>query len=391
MKILLATDAYQKSTNGAAGVVITLAEAMRADGHDVKVLTLSPNRHEFRDGDDYYLPSYNAVVYPELRQTMVRNHPYLDEIRQWGPDIIHFHTQGSIGRLSRSLAKDTGAPVVMTLHTDFAQYVFHDHANSPILRPLILFITGIFFRGADVATAPSEKAKNILKDYHYKQPVYVIPNGINQERFLKEVSPEERAALFKELRIPDNGKTFVCISRLSSEKKIHQLLDHFAALIKKDPDVRLLLVGDGPYMEHLIHHAAELGISDHVVFTGRIPQEQLYLYYKAGIAFLSASTFEIHSLTYLEASVCGLPLICREDPCLKGVLKNGVNGFTFRTEKEFVDSCLTLLNDKALQERFSKASKRNSERFSDVNCARSMVKLYQHVIDKSREPGRSQD
>lgn len=382
MKILLASDVYRYTMNGAAGVVMTLADTMRADGHEVKVLTMSTTNSAFRQGDDYYLPSFSSPLYPDVRQTMIRNHPYIDEIKRWRPDIIHLHTEGSAARFARAIARSTGTPLVMTMHTDYAKYALHQFSAARFFRPSLLVLAAYFYRGATVATTPSEKAKDLLRSYNYKKPIYVVPNGIKQDRFRKDFLPEERRALFEQYKIEDNGKTFVCVSRLSAEKNIKELLNHFSALVKKDSEVHLLLVGDGPYMNSLIRHTERRGLSNHVTFTGRIPQEELYRYYKAGIAFLSASTFEMHSLTYLEAAVCGLPLICRDDPCLKGVLLHGENGFAFQEEKDFVESCLQLIADKELQKKMSEASLEISERYSDKNCARQMVKLYQRVAQQ---------
>ena len=71
MKILLVSDVYRYTTNGAAGVVVILADALRAEGHEVKVLSLSTTRESFREGDDYYFSSLPFPVYPEIRQSIV--------------------------------------------------------------------------------------------------------------------------------------------------------------------------------------------------------------------------------------------------------------------------------------------------------------------------------
>ena len=66
--------------------------------------------------------------------------------------------------------------------------------------------------------------------------------------------------------------------------------------------------------------------------------------------FVSASTFETQGLTYLEAMACGLPLVCREDPVLQGVLENEENGYTYRSEREFVDHIRRILTDRELRQ-----------------------------------------
>ena len=105
----------------------------------------------------------------------------------------------------------------------------------------------------------------------------------------------------------------------------------------------------------------------------------LYRYYKAGTAFLSASTFEMHSLTYLEALACGLPLICRDDPCLKGVLVSGKNGYTYQKKEEFIEHCLELIHNKPVRDRMAACSLRRSENFSDRAMVERMEKLYRRL------------
>ena len=384
MKILLAADENKTLMNGAAGVVINLENSLRELGHEVKVLTLSPTEQGMKDGDDYYLPSHPVWMYPAFRQTRVRNHPYIDEIIAWNPDIIHVHTEGSCARIARKISGMTGAPFIMTVHTYYEKFAFHKLSGTKIVNLLFRILAAYFLRGAKVLTVPSAKGKKVLRGYKVKKPIFVIPNGIKLDRFQKEFSKEEKAALLKKLGLSGSTGIFVVVSRISAEKKLDELLEFFGDVVRADGGASLIIAGDGPIMEELKMQAARPELAGHVVFTGMIPQEELYRYYKSGIAFLSASDFEMHSLTYLEAISCGLPLICRDDPCLEGVLENKVNGFAWKTREEFVSGCLSLIKDKELQKHFSEASLRISENFGAKTCAARMARLYAKVCKKNK-------
>ncbi len=379
MKILLVSDVFKYYTSGVAYVVITLADALRAAGHDVKVLSLSNNKESFREGDNYFIGSIPLPLYPNVRQSWVRRHPYLDTLIEWKPEIIHVHSEGSASRFAAEISEKTGTPIVMTLHTNYAQFVFHKHPGAMPVRILFRALISIYYRHAMVITVPSEKGRKLLKSYRIQKPLCVVPNGIRLELFQREVSAEEREAVFAQLGIPDNGKLFVIISRLSAEKNIRELVDAFAHLVEKDREVHLLISGDGPDKENLENRVRELGLEEHVVFTGNIPHEELYRYYKAGIAFLSASTFEMHSLTYLEAMACGLPLICREDSCLMGVLEHGENGYRYQSKKQLVQYCLRLLEHPEVQKKMAAAALKRSHRFGDRSFAKRFVRLYRKV------------
>ena len=77
--------------------------------------------------------------------------------------------------------------------------------------------------------------------------------------------------------------------------------------------------------------------------------------YKAGDVFVSASRSETQGLTYLEAMASGLPLLCREDDCLKGVLSPGENGFSYTTEAGF-SAAVRALRSAALRRRLGTAA-----------------------------------
>ncbi|MFK5261382.1 glycosyltransferase, partial [Lactiplantibacillus plantarum] len=73
------------------------------------------------------------------------------------------------------------------------------------------------------------------------------------------------------------------------------------AILAQIPKAVLLIVGDGPAREDLEAQAAELGIADHVRFTGEIDHDDVGDYYRVGDVFVSASDSESQGLTYIEA------------------------------------------------------------------------------------------
>ena len=105
MKILLVTDAYTHLTNGVAVVVATLYNTFRAKGHDVRVLTVSGDRSAHHEGDVYYMPSFKVPLYPDVRMSLVHRHPFLTELKEWKPDIVHIHSEASASRMAKSIAK----------------------------------------------------------------------------------------------------------------------------------------------------------------------------------------------------------------------------------------------------------------------------------------------
>jgi 1,2-diacylglycerol 3-alpha-glucosyltransferase len=221
---------------------------------------------------------------------------------------------------------------------------------------------------------PSEKARSFCQFVTLKKRLVVIPNGIDPERYQKTLSPEEKAALFRKYHLTDNGFTMVMVTRVSREKNIQEILNFFPSLLQVIPQAQLLIAGDGPELKKLTAWCEKNGLDGCIRFIGRIPPEDVYQIYGMGDLYVSASDFEVHSISYLEAMACGLPLLCRYDISLKGMLRIGRNGYIYRTKQEFLKYAVEILKNPALQETMHKnalitAKKFSNERFTDRTLA----------------------
>lgn len=382
MKILIASDAYIYQTNGVRNVVITLANGLKQLGHDVRVLAPANGRESFKKDGDCFIRSFPSFLYPDVRLCPVHSDPLINELEQWKPDLIHVHTEADMARLAFKIAAVTGAPVVITAHTDYATYAFKRFHESRPVRVTMKAFGKRFYRHAKAVVAPSEKARRFAQLQPAANRVTVIPNGIRLERYQKPVSPEEKAALFQRYGLTDNGCTLVMVTRVSREKNIMEILHYFPALLRAVPEAQLFIAGDGPDRERLEAYTAHNGLSERVRFAGRIEPDEVYRYYALGDVFVSASTFEVHSMTYLEAMACGLPLVCREDASLLHVLDNGENGFIYNTESGFVEAVSRILRDRPLREAMHKRALEKADEFSDRRFVERTVALYEKVVGR---------
>ncbi|MBR3742446.1 MAG: glycosyltransferase, partial [Clostridia bacterium] len=243
--------------------------------------------------------------------------------------------------------------------------------------------TKVYKNVAEV-TVPSDKARSFPQLQPAADRIVLVPNGIKLEQYQKPVSAQEKAAMFERYGLKDNGCTLVMITRVSREKNIMEILKYMPTLLKELPKAQLMIVGDGPDRKRLEKFCRTGELMEHVVFAGRIPADEVYRYYAMGDVFVSASVFEVHSMSYLEAMSCGLPLVCREDDSLKGVLEDGENGFIYRTESEFVHSIARIVNDRALRETMRTNARKKAEAFSEQRFVDHMLEQYEKVA-KERE------
>lgn len=140
--------------------------------------------------------------------------------------------------------------------------------------------------------------------------------------------------------------------------------------------VSLLLVGGGPnraYLEKLSH---QLNLDKRVVFAGMVPPDQVGRYYQLGDLFVSASTSETQGLTYMEAMRAGLPLLCRQDPCLNGVVTQGANGWQYTSENEFAACVGNFMQRPDCREQMRKSALAAGQRFSTETFAQEIESAY---------------
>ena len=380
MKVLISTDFYINNLGGVTTSILALCAGLRSQGHSVKVLTLSDHRESYRDGDDCFISSVPAYYAPDMRITLDLNDPLIDELIQWRPDIIHVQSEASALLMAKKIQKECNVPLIMTCHTDYAYFVLGNLKNLPPVKTVSSDAGRLFYSSAFKIIVPSRKALNFPFLQAFRERMVVVPNGIELEKHQKALSVEEKEDLRRALGIAKDRKILAAITRISKEKNIQELIGYLPDLLKKVPDATLLIVGEGPYRKHLEDLAEELGVCDRIVFAGRISAQDVWRYYAIADIFVSASVFEVHSMSYLEALAQGLPLLCRQDEALDGVLEHGYNGFAYTSQDEFTDYACRILKDDGLRKSLSSGSLRIVQRFSAQAFAASALRVYEDTI-----------
>ena len=120
----------------------------------------------------------------------------------------------------------------------------------------------------------------------------------------------------------------------------------------------------------------------YVRFLGMIPPQNTYKYYQLGDVFVCASTSETQGITYIEALACGIPLVCRYDKCLDGVIKADYNGYTYNDKKEYINYIFKILNNKSLHKKLKENALESSVNFSKEKFRDDVEKLYIDVVSK---------
>jgi 1,2-diacylglycerol 3-alpha-glucosyltransferase len=384
MKVLITSDWYAPTINGVVTSVLNLQRELTAQGHDVRVLTLSCSPRSFREGSVTYIGAISAgKIYPGARLRMAPAHGLLNELINWSPDIIHSQCEFSTFLLARKISAETGAPIVHTYHTVYEDYTHYFSPSRRWGRKAVETFTRWVVNRTAAVIAPTAKVREILERYDVQTPVHVIPTGIDMRRYDAPVDAQKESMLREDLGIPAGNKILLYVGRLAEEKNINRLFRCLAAL--KRSDITLLLVGDGPYRSVLESEVQALNLTQQVLFAGMVPPAQVVDYYRLGDLFVSASASETQGLTYIEALASGLPALCQCDPCLTGVIVDGVNGWQFQTDNEFCNAVKRFLGDSTLQQEMRQQAVALSHRdFSAETFATRVAAVYAQVVSRCR-------
>ena len=382
MKILITTDLYTTATNGVVTSVRNLTDQLRSHGHDVRILTLSDTSRSYKNNHIYYIRSVSLPVYPDVRMPLAYRHRLLRELVDWKPDVIHSQCEFFTFQFALYIAKRTSAPLVHTYHTLYEQYTRYVVPGKRLGKFIAKTFSKYRLEQADKVIAPTSKIEDTLLHYGIETEISVIPSGISLEQHSVRISPEERTQLRKKLGLDDHQTVMVNLGRLGGEKNLQELVTLYAQAAEHNPDLRFLLVGDGPAKESLQSLAQSLGVADRVIFAGMVPPDQVQAYYQLGDIFVSASTSETQGLTYDEAAANGLPLLCREDLCLKDIIRQGENGFSYTNEAEFWEMIGKMAKDPVWREAAGKYSEEAASKFDKKFFGETVEKTYQQIIGK---------
>lgn len=165
------------------------------------------------------------------------------------------------------------------------------------------------------------------------------------------------------------------VSRLEPIKGMDLVVPAFAEVLKRFPEVRLLVVGDGSLRATMEQQAEELGCADRITWVGRQPQEELNRWYGQMDIVLMPSRSEGFGLTAIEAMANGCVMVASNVGGLPEVVRDGVCGLLHRTEDvhDMAEKICMLLDDAALYDRLrtqalSEVKKYSFERYAELVC-----------------------
>ena len=380
MKIGLFSDTYFPIINGISVSVSLLAKELRKKGHTVIIFT-HDHDHAQPEKDvvrfkGFKVPKRSLQEFRIGRVTKAK----IKKVMEDHFDIIHCHTELTIGRIGKKVAKVTSTPLVYTYHTMYEDYVHYiSKYFKKYTRKFVIYYSVKFANQSNVLIAPTNKVAQKFLSYQYQGPIRVIPTGIDLNRFKKEnLSLERLHELKKQYQKPFPHGVFV--GRISFEKNLLLLLETLHACLNDQHAFYLTLIGDGPARCSLETYVHDHHLLDYVSFTGMISQEEIPYYYQMTDFFVSFSTTETQGLTYIEALAADLPVIAKEDAHLSSWIKEGTSGYLFNDIKDFKKTIQKIIEDPALIQSLKPSQLDVLTPLSSEVYAASVEALYQELL-----------
>jgi len=169
-------------------------------------------------------------------------------------------------------------------------------------------------------------------------------------------TPEFFETLQRQTEIDRAENILLYVGRLHREKLVEDIVKAFVLVKKVFPNVRLIIVGDGPEKKKLVTLANSLGVGKNISFEGFKPNHELVLYYKKATIFVSPVT----GTALREAALCGCPIVAYPTDWVGNIFKNGEEILFAKTSdvRDLAEKiCFLLKNKKIRYEMSLKISK----------------------------------
>lgn len=328
MRIGMFTDSYFPQVSGVSTSIRTLKEELEAEGHEVIIFTTTDPKADEAEENIIRLTSIPFLSFKDRRVAVKGMNKALKEAKKQNIDIVHTHTEFSLGLTGKFVGYMLQIPTVHTYHTMYEKYL-HYIAKGKVVKPRAVKIASRYFCNSTMGIiAPSEQMKEKLASYNIYKEIRVIPTGVRIPEQIVGIKFRKREAL----GISDSELVLLSLSRLSSEKNLDKLVHAFPEVVEAYPSAKLVFVGDGPMRHDLETLVAEMNLIPNVIFVGEVRNEDVSEYYQMADIYINASESETQGLTYLESIVNGCPVIAKRNDYLSGLITEDSLGMLFEED-----------------------------------------------------------
>ena len=388
MNIACFTDTYLPIKNGVVTIVSSEKKSLEDLGHNVYLFTIKcpgyveeHNVYRFRSISGSSISTENRLGIINYRKL----YKFMDNHKI---DIIHNHTEFSLGTAAFHIAKKYNIPIVMTTHTDWEQYYKHYLKIIGHLMPkkMVRKILKNIVKRSDFLVSPSKKIRDYYRRISPKSRFVLIPNAIEGSNFKKNDKKLDRELIRKKFNINKDDIVGLFVGRVSHEKRVDMLVSEVIKAFQQISVGKFIIVGDGVLLEKLKDMVKSSGLEDRFIFTGFVPWEDIYEIYVMADYFSTASLSEIGPVTAIEALFSGKPIVASNDLALSDKLFHEENGYLVNNDSDFYKYIIKTCEDTVeKRQEFSRKSLEISNKFTMDIHARKLILFYEYVVNNYKK------
>jgi glycosyltransferase involved in cell wall biosynthesis len=268
-------------------------------------------------------------------------------------DVIHCHDWLTI-HASIALKDLLGVPLVLTVHST-------EYDRSGWLHPNQWFI--------DIEREGMEKADKIIAVSQFTKRTIIEKYGIN---------PEKITVIYNAVYPISEGekqKLVLFLGRLTIQKGADVFLRAAKKVTEFEPDVQFVVAGTGDLLPELIKQAVELGISNKVIFTDRLTDEEMKHMYGIASVYVMPSVSEPFGITALEAISAGTPTIASKTAGVCETFHNCLK-VDFWDSDEIANKIISLLRYESLSKTLTENGRQEIDLFTWDTVAEKTLDVY---------------
>jgi glycosyltransferase involved in cell wall biosynthesis len=306
-----------------------------------------------------------------------------DKFNELDFDLVHAHHPIWLGSKGLSLAEKYEIPSVLTYHTRLEKYT-HYLPDFRLFKKLFRnriahYIIKKAANRSDAVFAPTENAKEYLRNIGVSKHIKVLPTGIDFDDYqLSEQEINSLASKYKR----DDEVILLSVSRLSKEKNLYFLMKSLK-YIKENTNLKFkcLIVGDGSEKENLADYIIENDLKEYVELIGTIDYKEISKYYNLADVFVFASKSETQGMVLLEAMAGKTPVVAVRSSGIDNVIENGFNGYKVAEDvSQWSGKVIKLIENKKLLADMSDNAYQYAQDNSIEEMAQDAVGVYNKFI-----------
>ncbi|MFK4750900.1 glycosyltransferase family 4 protein [Oceanobacter antarcticus] len=314
LRISIVTETYVPDVNGVANSLRQLINALDPGCFQVQLIRTRPRSEWKPEVEEVWCRGLTIPMYPDLQIGW----PARSEIRaaweRFQPEFVFIATEGPLGNSALNLAIERHIPVLSAFHTNFHRY--SSYYGLGWIRTLTLNWLRRFHNRTAGTLVPSEEVAAFLRESRFHN-VQVLPHGVNCTLF----HPRRRSSGLRQAwQVGEADRVMLYVGRIAAEKNIPLAIATYDRLRVSRPDLKLVMVGDGPMRDEIQTSHPE------VIFAGVQTGEALARHFASADLFVFPSVTETFGLVTLEAMASALPVVAFDLAAAHMHVRTGLNG-----------------------------------------------------------------